>query len=92
VNATVRRLRTVTRHVQTVRSAAHGKAMSAKISGNDDGIVTIEGNVVKDLNIADLINDAMRERKTTKAANRAQFVRLLRSITSLKYSLYTSRE
>ena len=27
------------------------------------GIMTIDGNVVKDLNITDLINDAMRERK-----------------------------
>jgi len=40
--------------------------------------VTIDGNVVKDSNIANLINDAMRERKTTKAAGRAQFARLLR--------------
>jgi len=49
------------------------KATSARISWNDDEIVTIDGNVVKDSNIADLINDAMRERKTTKAAGRVQF-------------------
>jgi len=53
-----------------------GKA--ARISWNDDGIVTIDGNVVKNLNIADLINDTMRKRKTMKAADRAQFARLLR--------------
>jgi len=40
--------------------------------------MTIDGNVVKDLNIADLINDSMRERKTVKAAGRNQFARLLR--------------
>jgi len=54
------------------------KATPIRISWNDDGIVTIDSNVVKDSNIADLINDAMRERKTTKAAGRAQFARLLR--------------
>jgi len=30
------------------------------------GIVAVDGNVVKDLNIADLINDAMREKKLRK--------------------------
>jgi len=40
--------------------------------------MTIDGNVVKDSNIADLINDAMHERKITKAASRVQFARLLR--------------
>ena len=34
--------------------------------------------VVKDSNIADLINDAMRERKIVKAASRNQFALLLR--------------
>jgi len=56
------------------------KATPARISWNDEGIVTIDGNVVKDSNISDLINDAMRERKTTKAAGRAQFARLLRAL------------
>ena len=40
--------------------------------------MTIDGNVVKDSNIADLINEAMRERKTVKAVGRNQFARLLR--------------
>jgi len=57
------------------------KATPARISWNDDGIVSIDGNVVKDSNIADLINDAMRERKTTKATGRAQFARLLRVLS-----------
>ena len=34
-----------------------------RISWDEHGIMTIDGNVVKDLNIIDLINDAMRERK-----------------------------
>jgi len=58
------------------------KASPARISWNDDGIVTIDGNVVKNSNIADLINDAMRERKTTKATGRAQFARLLRALNT----------
>jgi len=57
------------------------KATAARInSWNDNEIVTIDGNVVKDSNIADLINDVMRERKTTKAAGRVQFARLLRDL------------
>jgi len=58
----------------------HDKAVPTRISWNDEGIVTIDGNVVKDSNIADLINDAMRERKTTRAEGRAQFARLLRAL------------
>jgi len=59
------------------------KATPARISWNDAGIVTIDGNVMKDSNIADLINDAMRERKTTKAVGRVQFARLLRVLNIL---------
>ena len=54
------------------------KALSDKLSWDEHGIVTIDGNVVKDSNIADLINEAMRERKTVKAVDRNQFARLLR--------------
>ncbi|KYQ47383.1 hypothetical protein ALC60_13594 [Trachymyrmex zeteki] len=53
------------------------KAVPGRINWNERGIVTIEGNVVKDSNITDLINDAMRERKTVKATGRNQFARLL---------------
>ncbi|KYN11437.1 hypothetical protein ALC57_16405 [Trachymyrmex cornetzi] len=42
-------------------------AVPDRISWDEHGIVTIDGNVVKDSNITDLINDAMRERKTVKA-------------------------
>jgi len=61
-------------------------ATPTKISWNDDGIVTINSHVVKDSNIVDLINDAMHERKTTKAAGKTQFNYYL------KYPLYTSGE
>ena len=54
------------------------KAPPDKLSWDEHGIVTIDGNVVKDSNIADLINEAMRERKTVKAVGRNQFARLLR--------------
>ena len=40
----------------------------------------IDGSVVKDSNFADLINDAMRERKTVKAVGRNQFARSLRML------------
>jgi len=53
--------------------------------------VTIDGNVVKDSNIADLINDAMRERKTTKAAGRAQFARL-RRVLNIPFVLVGNKE
>lgn len=56
------------------------KAVPDRISWNEEGVVTIDGSIVKDSNIADLINDAMRERKTVKAAGRIQFARLLRSL------------
>jgi len=42
--------------------------------------VIIDGSVVKDSNFADLINDAMRERKTVKAVGRNQFARSLRML------------
>ena len=54
------------------------KAVPDKLSWDEYGIVTIDGNVVKDSNIADLINEAIRKRKTVKAAGRNQFARLLR--------------
>jgi len=57
------------------------KAMPARINWNDDGIVTIDGNVMKDSNIADLIND--RKRKIMEAAGK---VRL--TILCLKCPLY----
>jgi len=57
------------------------KAKPTRINCNDDGIITIDDNVVKDSNIAILINDIMRKRKTTKTAGRAQFAWLLRVLS-----------
>jgi len=54
------------------------KAVPDRITWNEHGIVTINDNVVKDSNIAGLINDAMHERKTVKAVGRNQFAQLLR--------------
>ena len=39
--------------------------------------MTIDDNI-KDSNITDLINDAMREKKTVKAVGRNQFAKLFR--------------
>lgn len=58
------------------------KAVPNRINWNERGVVTIDGNVVKDSNIADLINDAMRERKTVKAVGRVQFAQLLRDLNT----------
>ena len=44
--------------------------------------MTIDGNVIKDSNIADLINDAMRERKTVKAVGRINFTIIPLNISS----------
>ncbi|KAL6254324.1 hypothetical protein P5V15_014373 [Pogonomyrmex californicus] len=59
------------------------KAVPARITWDEEGIATIDGNVIKDSNIAELINDAMRERKIVKAIRRGQFSRLLRQIPRL---------
>ena len=59
------------------------KAVPDRLSWDVQGIVTIDGNVVKDSNITDLINDAMRERKTVKAVGRNQFAQLLRVLNIL---------
>ena len=58
-------------------------AVPDRINWSADGVVTINGNIVKDSNIVELINDAMRERKTVNPpSGRAQFARLLRSINT----------
>lgn len=53
---------------------------SSKISWDRRGLVTIDGSVITGSNISELINDAIRERKTVKATGRIQFARLLRDI------------
>ncbi|KYN23249.1 hypothetical protein ALC57_04338 [Trachymyrmex cornetzi] len=54
--------------------------MPDRNSWDEHGTVTIDGNVVKESNITDLINDAMRERKTVKAVSINQFARLIRAL------------
>lgn len=55
-------------------------APSSKIGWDKQGLVTINGAIVTGSNISDLINDAIRERKTVKAIGRVQFARLLHDI------------
>lgn len=69
-------------HARLLLRHLRDKAIPARISWDDHGTVTIDGNVVKDSNIADLINDATRERKTAKATGRVQFARLLRALNT----------
>jgi len=56
------------------------KAVPTRLSWNEHGVVTIDGNVVKNSNIAELINEATRARKTVQAVGRVQFARLLRTL------------
>lgn len=49
-------------------------------SWNDKGTVSINGKPIENSNVVDLVNEAMRARKTVKAVGREQFVSLLRSI------------
>ena len=58
------------------------EAVPDRLNWDEKGIVTIDGNVVKDSDITELINDAVRERKTVKATGRDQFARLLRSLNT----------
>ena len=51
------------KHAHLLMKYLFRKAMPDRISWNKHGIVTIDGNAVKDSNIADLINDAMHEKK-----------------------------
>lgn len=71
---------------QTYRSKANAllkyllKIPPSKISWDKRGLVTIDGVVVAGSKIDDLINDAIRERKTMKAVGRIQFAQLLYDI------------
>lgn len=53
---------------------------SSDFSWNDAGIVSIAGKPIKDSNIVDLVNDAMRARKVPKPAGRKAFANFLRAI------------
>lgn len=57
----------------------HLKNNKTRISWNDNGLVTIDGEKISSSNIIDLLNDAARARKKVKAIGRAQFAELLRS-------------
>jgi len=54
------------KHAHLLMKHLFRKAVPDRINWDEHGIMTID--VVKDSNIADLINDAMREKKTVKAA------------------------
>lgn len=51
--------------------------VASRISWNTRGIVTIDGNVIGESNIIDLVNDVTRSRKSIKAAGREEFARFL---------------
>lgn len=58
--------------------------LQAKSNGtltwDNNGLVSINGEKIRDSNIIDLVNDAMRERKSVNAIGRAQFSRELQRI------------
>lgn len=53
---------------------------TAHFSWDTVGVVSIKGKPLKDSNIVDLINDAMRARKTANPVGRKTFAQFLRSI------------
>ena len=67
------------KHAHLLMKHLFRKAVPDRISWDEHGIV-IDGNVVKDSNISDLINDAMRERKIMKVVGKNQFALLLRTL------------
>jgi hypothetical protein len=90
----VRLLKSVAKIVETVPKSYRAqarllmkhlldKAVPDRINWNENGVVTIDGNIVKDSNIGELMNDMMRERKTVEPpVGRVQFARLLRSLNT----------
>lgn len=59
--------------------ALHNTANSI-LTWDEKGVVTIHGSAIQGSNIIDLINEAMRPRKTFNPVGRTQFARLLREI------------
>lgn len=53
---------------------------ASTFSWDSAGVVSISGKPIKDSNIVDLVNDAMRARKVPKPAGRKAFARFLRAI------------
>lgn len=52
-----------------------------RVTWDQEGRVTIDGKLVPDSNIVDLINDAIRSRKEFQAEGRRQFIETLRAIS-----------
>lgn len=53
---------------------------SSTLTWDNNGVVSINGEKIRDSNIIDLVNDAMRARKTVSAIGRVQFSRELQRI------------
>lgn len=51
--------------------------VAPRISWDNRGTVTIDGNILDDSNIVDLVNDVARSRKNVKASGREEFARFL---------------
>lgn len=58
----------------------HLKTNSDRVKWGVNGVVVIDGLKIKDSNIIDLINDAVRHRKKVRAAGRKEFAALLQDI------------
>lgn len=55
-------------------------APRSNFSWDSDGVVSVSGKPIKDSNIVDLVNDAMRARKIPNPAGRSAFARVLRAV------------
>lgn len=56
----------------------HLKVQRERINWDDNGVVYIDGQKIKNSNIVDLMNDAARQRKNSKPAGRREFAKILR--------------
>lgn len=54
---------------------------SQRITWDREGHVTVDGMLIPNSNIVDLVNDAVRARKNFKASGRAQFIKGLRAVS-----------
>lgn len=60
------------KQAQQLLNYLHDSA-NTKLTWDKSGVVLIDGEPIKDSNIIDLVNDAMRHRKTVRAIGRQQF-------------------
>lgn len=67
-----------TKLLQYIQSKDNGQRLNWDVQGP----VTLDGQLIEGGNIVDLVNDALRHRKNTKAAGRENFARYLHQLNT----------